>query len=149
MTTDDDPYTVYNRETGELVQLRAEPSTEESSPNLLVQLAEQCVVDSQRWFPEVAPKSTDTSRDTVAQIIHHTVAMFGEVGEFANIVKKIERRSLDLYDEEVQRQLQDELTDVLIYVLNLAGMLGIDLLQAYENKREYNEARFGNGNRST
>lgn len=112
-------------------------------PNQLVFLARQCVEDSMRWFPDVSPRPGDSPRETLGHIIHHTLAMFGEAGEFANIVKKIERGSLDFEDEEVQFDLRDELADVLIYLLNLAGLLGIDLTYAYNDKRERNEARFG------
>lgn len=119
--------------------------TTSSTDNLLNELAEQCLSDSQRWFPDVCPQPTDTSRQTVMHIIHHTVAMFGEVGEFANIVKKIERGSLDFDDLKTRFQLRDELVDVLIYLLNIAGILEIDLLDAYNVKREFNERRFGNG----
>lgn len=118
----------------------------DATRNLLIVLARQCVEDSRRWFPDVAPGPDDTPRQTIMQIVHHTVAMFGEVGEFANIVKKIERGSLDLNDGEVQFNLRDELADVLIYLLNLAGMLKIDLLYAYNDKRERNEVRFSHGN---
>jgi NTP pyrophosphatase (non-canonical NTP hydrolase) len=34
------------------------------------------------------------------------------------------------------------LTDVFIYVLNLAGCLGVDLLAEYLKKRDKNVARF-------
>lgn len=112
---------------------------------LLDDLTQQCVEDSKRWFPEVCPKPTDSSRQTVLHLTHHTLAMFGEVGEFANLLKKIERGSLNLDDWDVHNDLAEELTDVFIYLLNIAGILNVDLLAEYNRKRALNEARFGNG----
>lgn len=112
---------------------------------LLNDLMQQCVADSQRWFPEVCPQPTDSSRQTVMHLTHHTLAMFGEVGEFANILKKMERGSIDFEDWEAQHDLAEELTDVFIYMLNIAGILNIDLLAEYNRKRALNEGRFGDG----
>jgi NTP pyrophosphatase (non-canonical NTP hydrolase) len=96
-------------------------------------LAQQCVRDSERWFGDTnAPHS----------ILHHTVALCGEVGEFANLVKKIDRGSLDPKDAKTRHEMTMELTDVYIYLLNLAGILGVDLEAAYKVKRAENERRF-------
>lgn len=99
----------------------------------LGQTAKQCVEDSERWFGD----ST-----VVYSIPHHTLAMAGEVGEFANIVKKIDRGSLNMGDARVRYDLAMELTDVFIYLMNLAGLLGVDLEKAYMHKRAENEKRF-------
>jgi NTP pyrophosphatase (non-canonical NTP hydrolase) len=99
----------------------------------LKRLSEQCVDDSWRWFG-------DTGK--VNDIVHHTLAMAGEVGEFANIVKKIDRGSLDVNDPGVRKQLGNELTDVLVYLLNIVGLLGIDLDACYRSVRLNNEKRF-------
>lgn len=98
----------------------------------LVEMALQCVSDSERWFP-------DASHD----VGHHVLSMIGEVGEFANILKKIQRGSLDSKEAMVQHELAMELTDVFIYLLNIAGLMRINLAAAYEHKRQINEQRFG------
>jgi NTP pyrophosphatase (non-canonical NTP hydrolase) len=111
--------------------------------NLLVSLARQCASDSQVWFPEVH------GADLVNELVHHTLAMCGEAGELANLVKKIDRGSLDVNAEVVRIDLRSELADVFIYVLNVAAMLHIDLLKEYIVKREFNDKRFNprrNGN---
>jgi NTP pyrophosphatase (non-canonical NTP hydrolase) len=96
-------------------------------------LAMQCQEDSQRWFPDAN------------HVPHHALSLAGEVGELCNIVKKLERGSLDIRDAGVRYDLAMELTDVYIYLLNLAGLLKVDLEKAYMYKRSENEKRFGNG----
>lgn len=99
--------------------------------NLLVSLRDQCVRDSNIWFP-----------GEVQTLSHHTLALCGEVGELANLVKKIDRGSLDSNSAIVQHDLQSESADVLIYLLNIFGLLDIDPLKAYIEKRTFNDKRF-------
>lgn len=96
-------------------------------------MAKQCVEDSERWFGDNA---------CVFSVSHHALAMAGEVGEFCNIVKKIERGSLNSGDSKVRYDLAMELTDVFTYLLNLAGLMGIDLEKSYQVVRNNNEKRF-------
>ena len=91
--------------------------------------------DSLRWFPEVS--------DNLA---HHTMALAGEVGEFANLVKKIERGSLNIQDAAVRLQLRNEATDIYIYLLTVCGIINVDVSQAYPIVRAQNEKRFGTTN---
>lgn len=100
------------------------------------QLTREMIDDSRRWFPNTAPS-----------LVHHCLGLAGEAGEFIDIVKKIDRGSLDPTSAVVKRELAMELTDVFIYVLNLAGLMGIDLETTYKLKRAENEKRFGNGKR--
>jgi NTP pyrophosphatase (non-canonical NTP hydrolase) len=96
-------------------------------------LSVQCLEDSERWFGD----------STAAHSLpHHALALAGEVGEFCNIVKKVDRGSLNIQDAKVRYELSMELTDVYVYVLNLAGLLGIDLEESYKIVRANNETRF-------
>lgn len=99
----------------------------------LSETAKQCIADSERWFGDT---------DCVYSIPHHTLAMAGEVGEFANLVKKVERGSLKIGDAPTRLKLAMELTDAFVYMLNLAGLLGIDLEKSYNYVRGENEKRF-------
>lgn len=99
-------------------------------------LSIQCVEDSDRWFGD-----SGTTKGFPA-LLHHTVALAGEVGEFANIIKKVDRGSLNLGDALVRKDLAFELADVYIYVLNIAGIMGVDLEQLYHVKRAENDQRF-------
>ena len=100
---------------------------------LLRDLAKQCVEDSERWFGDSGK---------VNDIVHHSLGLAGETGEFIELVKKVDRGSYKLNDPAVRSRLGDELADVFIYVLNLAGVLGVDLLAEYNRKRTFNEERF-------
>jgi NTP pyrophosphatase (non-canonical NTP hydrolase) len=95
-------------------------------------LIEQCSTDSVRWFPE-----------TANDIPFLTLAMCGEVGEVANLVKKIARKSHTMHEQ--QEKLAEEIVDVLIYLCNIMGQMPeeIDWAAVWIAKRAYNEKRFG------
>lgn len=59
-------------------------------------------------------------------------AVMGELGEYANLRKKIERGDLSI--EEGKSALADELADVVIYLDILAAQLGINLGEAVMSK---------------
>jgi NTP pyrophosphatase (non-canonical NTP hydrolase) len=96
----------------------------------------QCHDDSTRWFPEV-----------LADGPYHTLALAGEVGEFANIVKKILRGSKSIDDFETKEALGSEAADIFTYLMLVVGAFDIDLEAEYDRKREFNERRFGPGTR--
>lgn len=96
----------------------------------LPEIVIECINDSRDWFPDVAD-----------DMVHHTLSMAGEVGEFANVLKKVQRGSMD--NRCAQEMLRDELTDVFIYLCNIAALLDMDLEREYERKRNYNVNRFG------
>ncbi len=99
----------------------------------LSKLERQCLEDSIKWFGDQAAHRS---------ISHMALALAGETGEFCNLVKKIDRGSLNFGDAHVKFDLAMELTDVFVYLLNLAGMMGIDLEKTYEIKRAENDKRF-------
>ena len=87
--------------------------------------------DSIDWF------GTETFQD----LVHQALALAGEVGEFCNIVKKIERGDYELTQEH-RLALLLEVADVFIYTCNLATILNADLGKTYSLKRETNVGRF-------
>lgn len=107
-------------------------SKQAEEEGLLSLLSKQCLEDGARWFGPVHNNIT-----------HHALGLGGETGEFLNIVKKIDRGSLDIRDAGTRYKLMMELTDVFVYTLNLAGMLGVDLEKSYQHVRGLNEQRFG------
>jgi NTP pyrophosphatase (non-canonical NTP hydrolase) len=111
---------------------------EDKKNSILGDMAIQCLQDSERWFGD-----TGTTRS----VSYMALCMAGEVGEFCNIVKKIERKSLSIQDSKTRVQLASELTDVFVYMLNIAGILGIDLAKSYDMVRTNNERRFSDERR--
>ena len=67
-------------------------------------------------------------------------ALAGEVGEFCNDVKKWARGSITR--TELGNRSKGELADVLIYLVMTAEYLGIDLEQAWNEKKAYNNERY-------
>ena len=93
----------------------------------------QCTKDSNRWFPGKAQS-----------IANQVLCMAGEVGEVANLIKKVERGSITLGDARVAG-LEEEIVDVLIYLCNLMGNEAFedtDWEAIWNEKRRFNESRF-------
>lgn len=82
---------------------------------------------------------SDQIDDTTA-LLELTVALAGEVGEFANLTKKITRGDFTLAD--AKESLSFELADIFIYLLKLTSQLGIDLEEVFRRKLALNEQRF-------
>ena len=97
----------------------------------LREIQQQCKNDSEDFFPDVKPST-----------LFYTLAVAGEVGEFANMLKKKLRG-----DEVNPTELAFELPDILIYLCDLASSMGVDLEDFYHTKREYNVERFGSHSR--
>ncbi len=68
-------------------------------------------------------------------------AVVGELGEYANLRKKVERGDLTI--DEARPQLADELADVVIYLDILASQLGVDLGPAVIEKWNRTSERVG------
>lgn len=71
------------------------------------------------------------------------ICLAGEVGEVCNELKKYSRSTYDWLD--IKSKLESELPDVLIYLVMLAEFFDIDLEEAYEKKKEYNDRRYLEG----
>ena len=68
-------------------------------------------------------------------------AVTGELGEAANIIKKIRRGAFSL--EEARADLADEFADILTYLVLLSNCAGVDLGQAAISKWNRVSARIG------
>src|ERR1700743_1526045 len=72
-------------------------------------MIESCTLDSKQWFPK-------------AQTLPNmTLCLAGEVGEVANMVKKVVRGTMEL-DTETTGYLAEEVVDCLIYLCKLMGL---------------------------
>ena len=79
------------------------------------------------------------SSDNLHDLEHLVVCLVGEVGEFANELKKVVRG--DASYEERQAALAEELADTFIYVIKIAAQTGIDLESEYLKILEKNRQR--------
>jgi NTP pyrophosphatase (non-canonical NTP hydrolase) len=72
------------------------------------------------------------------------MALSGEVGELAALFQWLtpEQSANALADPAQAAAIRDELADVAIYLIRLADVLGVDLLEAAEAKIDRNEHRF-------
>lgn len=94
------------------------------------------------WTPD--PRNPAQVCEFIARDL---IGLFGEMGEFANIVKKLQLHSGD--SEALQAALlahgpglREELIDFMIYVFRFASHLDADLEIEYRAKLTVNESRF-------
>jgi NTP pyrophosphatase (non-canonical NTP hydrolase) len=89
--------------------------------------------------------SSSSQEDKIKNLQYGTIALAGEVGEFANTVKKILRefQVLNKISEKDYEKMKEELVDVFIYTIKLADqLLNFDLEKEYFKKMKLNEKRF-------
>lgn len=72
---------------------------------------------------------------------HWMQATVGELGELANLLKKVDRGDFTL--DEVRQEIADEFADVQTYLDIMAMKLGIDLGRATADKFNAVSARIG------
>lgn len=82
-------------------------------------------------------KITDSNIELLEFLL---VSLTGELGEAANIVKKIVRG--DFLLEDKRSDLEEEIADIFIYLLKLSYQLDIDLEKVYLKKMKKNQERF-------
>lgn len=82
-------------------------------------------------------KVTDSNIEMLEFLL---VSLTGELGETANIVKKIVRGDFKL--EEKKDELGEEIVDIFAYLLKISYQLDIDLEDLYIEKMKKNQERF-------
>jgi NTP pyrophosphatase (non-canonical NTP hydrolase) len=72
------------------------------------------------------------------------MALSGEVGEVTELFQWLtpEQSADAMRDPELAANIRDELADVLLYLVQLADGLGVDLISAAHAKMDRNEHRF-------
>ena len=103
----------------------------------------QVVMDESHGFP-INFKNT---ADKYQQLTRDLVGLFGEVGEFSNIVKKININLARPKDypvnlSEAEDKLKMELIDSLIYIIRIGAILKIDLEAELLKTIKKNEVRY-------
>lgn len=93
------------------------------------------------------PVKFSTAREKFDQLTKDLVGLFGEIGEFSNVVKKINIK-LDRPNEytldvlEAEFLLREELVDSLIYVIRIGAILDVDLEAELLKKMQVNAIRY-------
>ena len=79
--------------------------------------------------------------DASPEVLEHSVVcLVGELGEFANTLKKVNRG--DTSYQSARDHLEEELTDVFIYLMQIANQMGVNLEESYLRKLDKNRKRF-------
>lgn len=105
----------------------------------------QTRLDEKNGFPVRFPER----RQLYGQLTKDLVGLMGEIGEFSNIVKKINikldrPREYDLDFNSAEVSLREELVDSLIYLIRIGAMLEVDLEKEVLAKIRLNAARYAN-----
>ena len=104
------------------------------------------LLDMQAAFDETHegkfPWNCKVTDDNIGLLEFLIVSLTGELGETANIVKKIARGDFPL--EEKKEELSEEMADMFAYLLKMSYQLDIDLEKAYVQKMQKNQERFQN-----
>lgn len=92
------------------------------------------------------PISFNNEDEKYAQLSKELIGLFGEVGEFSNIIKKINLKiDNPKYELDISRgeeNLKEELVDSFIYLMRIAAILDIDLESATLSKINFNRNRY-------
>jgi NTP pyrophosphatase (non-canonical NTP hydrolase) len=103
-------------------------------------LATTCAANSARWFPHLADPDITTPHE---HLKHMGLGLGEEAGEVQGIIKKLTgyRGGQDAHSR--YHAIGLELIDVLVYTLNIAALLDIDLDEALAAKTATCNERWG------
>ena len=106
-------------------------------------IEKQVTADRKRGLP--VDFETDLKRHE--QLSKDLVGLLGEIGEFANVVKKVGlKMTHSAYDgpslSEANADLREELADALIYIMRLSVILDADLEREVLEKMALNDDRY-------
>lgn len=71
-----------------------------------------------------------------------SMALAGEVGELLELFQWLSEEQSKNLTREQRKAVEEEVADVFLYLLRLADKLGVDLLEAAENKISINELKY-------
>lgn len=82
--------------------------------------------------------------DQYRNIKNLCMALSVEVGELIEIFqwKSMEDSQLDQLDAKTKEHIEEELADILSYLIQISGKMDIDLVEAFWKKTKKNEAKY-------
>lgn len=97
---------------------------------------------SHNWVTHV-----DSHAELLNALQNDLIGLFGEVGEFSNLVKKAlllknDGAALSAFLNGNNEFLKEEIADIFIYLIRIVGYMEIDLECEYLKKLEKNKVRF-------
>lgn len=110
----------------------------------LLDLQKKQLAFDKMYFKKFLGKPAN-SQELIDRLEKTVVALVGELGEFANTVKKISRDYGTAGEEPSQdrmENLKEEITDCFIYIMIIANILNMDLEEEYSKKLNLNKKRF-------
>ncbi len=93
----------------------------------------------QKHFPKYAVDK-ENPKEQVDTLTFLTLGALGELGEFANVLKKVHRGDYSV--DDTISDMKAEIADVFIYLMKICQHLDIDLETAFLEKLEVNKKRF-------
>lgn len=93
---------------------------------------------------EIASFASERDWEKFHTIKNLVLALVGEAGELASVVQWLENVDKEFLDSnmEIRQNLSEELADVFIYLLRIADVSGIDILEATQEKLKKNGLRY-------
>ncbi len=84
-------------------------------------------------------KYNRTKPEEIKNTQRYFLKLIEEVGELAEVIRKNQRMT----DDNIKGTIEEELSDVLYYVLMIANTYDIDLESCFRLKEELNRKRYG------
>lgn len=82
-------------------------------------------------------KITDSNPEILEFLI---IGMVGELGELANLIKKIIRGDTNINNEI--NNIEEEISDIFIYLIKMCNQMNINLEESFLKKLDVNKKRF-------
>lgn len=80
-----------------------------------------------------------TKPEDIKNTQRYFLKLIEEIGELAEVIRKDQR----MVDNNIKGTIEEELSDVLYYVLMIANTYDIDLEDCFRKKEELNRTRYG------